>query len=412
MKSLSDIITLINFVGALQGIFLTIIILALRKKSAANKLLAVILLCFSLFTIGTIVKCTRFILYVPHLAETYPVLHFAFGPLLFFYIRALMDKNFKFQWHYLYHAIPFLLRVIYSIPFYTQSGAYKVEYIEQSYVKPPAGSIIIVILAFIQSFIYFVFAARVVTKSFKKHDPSNIKEHSYLRAVRNILIGLICLWVAWIVGYIASAPWFGLMAPLLFSILVYSLAYVTIYHPHILKIRNEEEFEIQSLTGLAALKQKAEKFGLFISYSLNEKMVEKKYNKSGLPEKMKDQNVKQLKYLMQSKKVYLKNDLTLNDLAQSLSISPNHLSQVLNERLGQNFFDFVNAYRIEEIKKEFANPSKSHLTILAIALEAGFNSKAAFNVAFKKHTGVTPSEYKKVTDALINRQFYKSEADG
>jgi AraC-like DNA-binding protein len=87
--------------------------------------------------------------------------------------------------------------------------------------------------------------------------------------------------------------------------------------------------------------------------------------------------------------------LTLAELALALSTTPHNLSEVINTRTGQNFYDFVNGYRVDEVKERLRDPNADHLTLLAIGLEAGFNSKSSFNAVFKKHTSMTPSEYKK-----------------
>jgi len=95
------------------------------------------------------------------------------------------------------------------------------------------------------------------------------------------------------------------------------------------------------------------------------------------------------------KEIYKDDDLTLYKLAAMLKVSSNHLSQVINSIEGCSFFDFINFHRIEAVKKIIALDEKKHLTILGIAYECGFNSKAAFHRAFKKFTCVTPTEYKK-----------------
>jgi AraC-like DNA-binding protein len=97
---------------------------------------------------------------------------------------------------------------------------------------------------------------------------------------------------------------------------------------------------------------------------------------------------------MQQDKLYLHPDLSLQMLAEQLNIPPHYLSQVINEQLGQNFFDFINSHRIEEVKRRLLDSQYQHLTILAIAFDSGFNSKSAFNVAFKNHTGLTPTQYR------------------
>lgn len=100
-----------------------------------------------------------------------------------------------------------------------------------------------------------------------------------------------------------------------------------------------------------------------------------------------------LQQLMTEEKPYLQADLTLRSLAEMLSIPPNHLSQLLNEGFGKNFAEFVNTYRVEAFKKMAVDSKYSHLTILAIALESGFNSKTVFNTWFSKLEGVTPKSY-------------------
>lgn len=120
-----------------------------------------------------------------------------------------------------------------------------------------------------------------------------------------------------------------------------------------------------------------------------------KYEKSGLEEETAKQYVRQLLRLMEEKKPYTNASLTLPQLAGMLGITPHNLSEVINTQLKKNFYDFVNGYRIEQVKKDLADPAKMHLKILSIAFDAGFNSKATFNTLFKEHTGTTPSEFRK-----------------
>lgn len=93
--------------------------------------------------------------------------------------------------------------------------------------------------------------------------------------------------------------------------------------------------------------------------------------------------------------VFRNPDLTLDSLAQQLSLTPNALSQLLNAGLGQSFYELVNGYRLEEVKRRLLTPDARRLTVLALALEAGFNSKTTFNRVFKEKTGLTPKEYQK-----------------
>src|SRR5690606_12004195 len=94
---------------------------------------------------------------------------------------------------------------------------------------------------------------------------------------------------------------------------------------------------------------------------------------------------------------YLEADFDLAALAQGINTPAYRVSQVINAELQQNFFDFVNAYRIAESRRLLKNNDKS---ITEIMYAAGFNSKSVFNTTFKKHTGLTPSQYRKSPEAL------------
>ena len=98
---------------------------------------------------------------------------------------------------------------------------------------------------------------------------------------------------------------------------------------------------------------------------------------------------------MLTQKPYRNNELTLPMLAELLGISTNNLSQILNEGFGENFYKFINRYRIEESQRLLLDPSFMHFNILGIAFEAGFNSKATFNKTFKEIVGISPSEFLK-----------------
>jgi len=120
-----------------------------------------------------------------------------------------------------------------------------------------------------------------------------------------------------------------------------------------------------------------------------------KYKGSSLNPIFAEECITRLKYLMEIEKVYCHADITLQSLAEKMSIAPHLLSQLLNEKMGRNFADYINQYRIEEAKKILQSTRGSQRKISAVAIEVGFNTMAAFYNAFKKHTNMTPTRYKK-----------------
>jgi AraC-like DNA-binding protein len=96
---------------------------------------------------------------------------------------------------------------------------------------------------------------------------------------------------------------------------------------------------------------------------------------------------------MREEGAYRKGDLTIGDLASGLGVHPNTLSQVINQKEQKNFYDFVNAFRVEEFKNLIAQRKNRQFTLLALAYDCGFASKSSFHRYFKRATGQTPSEY-------------------
>lgn len=109
----------------------------------------------------------------------------------------------------------------------------------------------------------------------------------------------------------------------------------------------------------------------------------------------KPNQVKILRKFMDEKEPYLNADLTIKDLAKELDIPVRELSLLINKEIGQHFFDFINEYRIKKAKNLLADPQNGKATIQETLFDVGFNSKTPFNTAFKKHAGITPTQFKK-----------------
>lgn len=120
-----------------------------------------------------------------------------------------------------------------------------------------------------------------------------------------------------------------------------------------------------------------------------------KYSASKLTPAQIEQDVARITNYMETRQPYLDPGLTLHELAGQLSISYKNLSQEINEGFHQNFFDFINHYRIEEAKRRFQSARYRRQTILEILYAVGFNSKSVFNAAFKKQTGQTPTDFRR-----------------
>ncbi|MEO9869804.1 helix-turn-helix domain-containing protein [Ekhidna sp.] len=127
----------------------------------------------------------------------------------------------------------------------------------------------------------------------------------------------------------------------------------------------------------------------------SKKTVEEKYAKSGLKTESIVHIKSELERIMLEDKLFLNSEISLPFLAEKMNLKAPYLSQVINQQFQLNFYDFINQYRIEEVKSRLNDSNYKHLSLLGIALDCGYKSKSSFNKSFKKHTGTTPTDFKK-----------------
>lgn len=137
------------------------------------------------------------------------------------------------------------------------------------------------------------------------------------------------------------------------------------------------------------------KQGSIFNYKKEEqKKQNASYKKSGLNEDEAVILKEKLEVAMKKEKLFLDSELHLSGLAEKMNVSSQKLSQVINENLHKNFFDFINEYRVEEVKTYLSNSNYNHVKVISLAYDSGFNSKSTFYNFFKKSEGITPSEFR------------------
>lgn len=131
----------------------------------------------------------------------------------------------------------------------------------------------------------------------------------------------------------------------------------------------------------------------FSSEVFNESSISYQYEKALLSQSQSASFTALLQLKMEKEKYYLQANLSLSDLAEKIELHPNKLSWLLNEKLGANFYEFINNYRLKHFQNTAQGQESKHLSILGMAYESGFNSKSVFNDFFKKSTGLTPKAW-------------------
>ncbi len=370
LKITLDVWSILFLFSALLGVFLTIIFFAHRKESKyANYLLStlqiiiVLLISEYLFFNSGLYKS----LHIPIFLFT-PLI-FLVGPVYYLYSSALMGKVQKLRLKDVLHFIPFFLCLINYLDYYAAlislySGNKSSDF---DFIVNLNGFVYMG-LEILQTGIYVVLVYNLIKQSEKyvkaHHSGIELIKINWLKKLNVVfiiylLLKTCCLYFLIQIQYLVEVEF---VLTLSLSAIIYFIGYNSISLPEI-----------------------------FIPDTRNGKQI--KYEKSSLTIEQISILNKSLTQLMEMEKPYLKPDLKLSELAGLINISTNHLSQFLNQELKINFYDFVNTYRVEEAKKRLVDPLQKNYTILSIAFDSGFSSKASFNRVFKKHTGVTPSDF-------------------
>jgi AraC-like DNA-binding protein len=381
-------------IGIAQALFFCVFLLSSKGNRLSNSLLSfwLVLISFSLFL--NYMYETGNINQFPHLIGLDTAFPFLYMPILYFYAKLLVAKSKHYQVSDVFHLIPFLFYFIYVwIYFYSESASFKLEFlgnIKNSIL--PLDVQISNILKIVQAVIYIGLVIQII----QKHQQRLELNFSYTEKInlRWLKIISVCLSVIYALKFLAVLAVYFSEDSLLFKTngisdlavitFVYVIAFYGLKQPDIFakwntnSNSNSPEILVENQ----------------IQTKTDDVIITSKYKDSNLSVEESQQVLVDLRNYMENQKPYLQNQLTIKDVAEAIQVPEKYVSQVINEALGLNFFNFINEYRVNEVKKRIVSPEYNHLSLLGIALDCGFNSKSSFNGVFKKQTGETPSSYK------------------
>ena len=377
-----DWVQLAAAAGALQGVFLSGALLAQRGNRTANRLLAVLMVAFTIFLASSVYYATGLIRIYPYFFGISYQTPWVFGPLVYLYARAASDRSWRFERRHLLHFAPVAVSTILAAPYYFMSGAEKIAMYDRLLSgEVPALVSTIDPLKFVAGISY-----SVATLLYLRRHRDRIR-YSYANTERVNLT-----WLLWLAGA-AAAIWvlatslkLGAVGPRVrddhvafaIALVVYGIGYRGLRQPEIFAYETAEHPvppEAISVQEEAPSAQRSER--------------------SALAPREAERLERDLLALMAKESPWKDSELTLGDLAARLESTPHKVSELLNARLGQTFYDFVNGYRVEDVQRRIASGENRTRTMLTLALDAGFASKSTFNQAFKSRTGQTPSAYKR-----------------
>lgn len=307
--------------------------------------------------------------------------------LLYFYVKSLIFRDFHIRKKDYYHLIPVTLFAIFMIATYFRYPlAQRLEWINHETFVYSAHYITSDFLCKILRVVYCVACFRLILKykDLLKATHSNIEKVDVFW-LKLLVVGFLIVTIMEV--FLGLAKFIGVVMH--FDFQHYNLSFFEFiglsgYYVTFVLVCTLVFTSMRYFANFEAVRQKKEPEAA--KKPVHEKLLNPEY-------------AEKIDSVMRSEKPYLMADITLDMLAEKLAIPARDLSMIINRHFDNNFYEFINNYRIEEAKKILIDPKNKDKTITDVYLEVGFNSKSVFNTFFKKIVGQTPSEYRQVRQA-------------
>lgn len=373
-------IQLIDLILCGAAFLLTFIIFVNTNKvnTKANQWFGAFIFCIFLLLLENIFLSTKLLQEDDFVFEFISLSSFTITPIFYLSVSYYVEPLKKWRTlDYLHFGFAFLMLTLVVLSHFIDEKA-KTEDLNPETVANV--TLLFNIIFCLQVIPYFVLAYKKIRKHQRTIRLLNSSvENMDLKWLKNIIISVFIIalfWVLDIVFYLSEkSAIFDCVSSLIY---LFGIFYITFFW-----LKQKEIFPYN-------LAEKEE-----IEIIIEETTLSKDNRKKLLSDEKLEQLKIELLELLDSKKPFLDDDLSLVKLANLLTISTHLLSYVINKGFDENFYQFINRYRIEEAKKLILDPKMNHLSILGIGFEVGFNSKTVFNTTFKKITGLTPTEFKK-----------------
>lgn len=316
------------------------------------------------------------------------------GPLLLWYTRSLIYKNYRLRVTDIIYLMPFILYVGYQLIFYYSLDVSDKKVIQQEYDLHLAPQIMNYVTLFRELFrVALGVICLIEIKRYTQHIHTNFSDIDKIDLT----------WLKILVtGFLAIRTWAVIVAAMI--ILSISFGIKTDFETMGL-LGNYITFLLVSVLIFFGLGHSSVFEGLEQRGNNDPEPIKDEQEPENQKDKIKPELIEQVGRYMEAEKPFLTPALTLEKLAGQMRLQPRLLSNIINRHFDCNFFEFINSYRVEEAKRMLADQKHSDKTMLDIMLDVGFNSKATFNTLFKKKVGMTPSEYRKSVQSVATQSI-------
>lgn len=395
-----DLFGLVILLGVAQALFLGLFFLTgSRKNDVANRCLGWMMLGISAIIGEIFLGYSNYLFRALAWVDFSEPVNFIMAPLFFLYVFARIHERLPRYWGW--HLLPTILWSINALTWMYQPIEFKYNnymeawHPELPFVREPANYLpedfsglrgYVSEMTLISCLVYSVLAIIIIRRAFRQVGQSFWKGNPAMLAhLRNLTL-LFCLLPVLIL--VIKPQYQEDLGDYLIACYLTAIIYVTSF----LGMSGSSFFRESLADQLAYPADPVVDSG---PEAVDE--PRKKYERSSLSEEVEDAVLRKLDQLLVAEKPYLQSDMSLPKLAARLGTSPHHLSQLLNVRLGQRFFDWLATYRIAEAQRLLQQPETAYLKIDEIAERVGYNSPSAFHTAFKRITNQTPAQFRDAT---------------
>lgn len=329
-----------------------------NAQNDANKLLSILISYFGLSIVSYIIYWTGFSRSFPYFNYYPQLMAYISGPLFYLYVRnILQDRQVKKR--DILHFIPSIIAFMAILPLllnvYFPALNVHLSYEINPIILHPIGKAAILTA-------YGFLSYRLMIKSGKEKRNVTHWLQVLLVAFAGYIISFISYYI--LVNFEFFNPNWDYMISFTQGIFIFVVGYLGHLQPRV--VQGEKISEI---------------------------IQPKKYDQINISDQAEQQLISKLTSAMREDKLFLENDLNLNSLADYVESNRHHVSMIINKHFDMNFNDYVNQFRVERLKEVILDKENQNYTLIHLAYECGFNNKVSFNKAFKKFTGLTPTEH-------------------